>query len=240
VSIEVDPRIAYDTDRTIAEARALWWLVDRPNLLIKIPAAKQGLSAITACLAEGISINVTLIFSLARYAEAIEAFLTGLEGARSAGRDLSRPASVALFFVSGVDTEVDRRLDKIGTARAAALRGKAALANARLAYQLYEHAMSAERWRSLEQAGARPQRPLWASTSVKDPAYEDTRYVTGLVTPDVVNTMPEATLNAVADHGQTPMTASTAPTSSQRKCSANSPRSASTTTTWCGCWKTRA
>lgn len=135
MSIEVDPRIAYDTDRTIAEARALWWLVDRPNLLIKIPAAKQGLSAITACLAEGISINVTLIFSLARYAEVIEAFLTGLEGARSAGRDLSRIASVASFFVSRVDTKVDRRLDKIGTAGAAALRGKAALANARLAYQ---------------------------------------------------------------------------------------------------------
>jgi transaldolase len=201
VSIEVDPRIAYDTDRTVADARA-WWLVDRPTLLIKLPAAKQGLSATTACPAEGISINVTLIFSLARYAEVIEAFLTGLEGARSAGRDLSRIASVASFFVSRVDTEVDRRLDKIGTARAA-LRGKAALANTRLAYRRYEQAMSAERQRSLERAGARPQRPLWASTSVKDPAYEDTRYVTGLVAPDVVNTMPEATLNAVADHGQT-------------------------------------
>jgi len=204
VSIEVDPRIAHDTDRTIAEARALWWQVDRPNLFVKIPAARQGLPAISACLAEGISINVTLIFSLTRYGEVIEAFLTGLERARDAGRDLSTIASVASFFVSRLDTEVDRRLDKIGTERAAALRGKAAIANARLAYQRYEQAVSTGRWRSLDQAGARPQRPLWASTSVKDPAYADTRYVTGLVAPDVVNTMPEATLNAVADHGEIP------------------------------------
>ena len=191
VSIEVDPRIAHDTGRTVAEARALWWLVDRPNLFVKIPAAKQGLPAITACLADGISINVTLIFSLARYAEVIEAFLAGLEAARAAGRDLSGIASVASFFVSRVDTEVDRRLDKIGTPQAAALRGKAAIANARLAYQRYEQAIATGRWRSLERAGARPQRPLWASTSVKDPAYDDTRYVTGLVASGVVNTMPE-------------------------------------------------
>jgi transaldolase len=204
VSIEVDPRIAHDTDRTAAEVRALWWLVGRPNLFVKIPAARQGLPAISACLAEGISINVTLIFSLARYAEVIEAFLTGLERARDAGRDLSAIASVASFFVSRVDTEVDRRLDKTGTERAAALRGKAAIANARLAYQRYEQAISTDRWKSLERAGARPQRPLWASTSVKDPAYADTRYVTGLVAPGVVNTMPEATLNAVADHGEIP------------------------------------
>jgi transaldolase len=204
VSIEVDPRIAHDTDRTVAEARALWWLVDRPNLFVKIPAAKQGLPAITACLAEGISINVTLIFSLARYGEVIEAFVAGLEGAREAGRDLSGIASVASFFVSRVDTEVDHRLDKIGTPQAAALRGKAAIANARLAYQRYEQAVSTERWRALEQAGAWPQRPLWASTSVKDPAYDDTRYVTGLVAPGVINTMPEATLDAVADHGAIP------------------------------------
>ena len=204
VSIEVDPRISRDPARTVAEARALWWLVDRPNLFVKIPAVKQGLPAISACLAEGISINVTLIFSLARYAEVIEAFLAGLEAARAAGRDLSGIASVASFFVSRVDTEVDRRLDKIGTGRAAAVRGKAAIANARLAYQRYEHATSTQRWKSLERAGARPQRPLWASTSVKDPAYEDTRYVTGLVAPNVVSTMPEATLNAVADHGQIP------------------------------------
>jgi transaldolase len=204
VSIEVDPRIAHETDRTVADARALWWLVDRPNLFIKIPAAKQGLPAITACLAEGISINVTLIFSLARYGEVIEAFLAGLEGARAAGRDLSGIASVASFFVSRVDTETDRRLDKIGTPQAAALRGKAAIANARLAYQRYEEMIAADRWKSLERAGARPQRPLWASTGVKDPAYDDTRYVTGLVAPSVINTMPEATLNAVADHGDIP------------------------------------
>ena len=171
---------------------------------MKIPAAKQGLPAISACLAEGISINVTLIFSLARYGEVIEAFLAGLESARAAGRDLSGIASVASFFVSRVDTETDKRLDKIGTPQAAALRGKAAIANARLAYQRYEEMLATDRWKELERAGARPQRPLWASTSVKDPAYEDTRYVTGLVAPDVVNTMPEATLNAVADHGDIP------------------------------------
>jgi transaldolase len=204
VSIEVDPRIAHNTERTVAEARALWWLVDRPNLFVKIPAVRQGLPAISACLAEGISINVTLIFSLARYGEVIEAFWTGLEAAREAGHDLSGIASVASFFVSRVDTEVDKRLDKIGTGRAAALRGKAAIANARLAYQRYEQAVSMQRWKSLERSGARPQRPLWASTSVKDPAYEDTRYVTGLVAPGLVNTMPESTLNAVADHGEIP------------------------------------
>ena len=204
VSIEVDPRIAHDTQRTVAEARALWWLVDRPNMFVKIPAAKQGIPAISACLAEGISINVTLIFSLARYDEVIEAFLAGMEQAREAGHDLSGIVSVASFFVSRVDTEVDKRLDKIGTSQAAALRGKAAIANTRLAYQRYEEILATDRWRVLGQAGARPQRPLWASTSVKDPAYEDTRYVTRLVAPDVVNTMPEATLNAVADHGDIP------------------------------------
>jgi transaldolase len=204
VSIEVDPRIARDTGRTVAEVRSLWWLVDRPNLFVKIPAAEQGLSAITACLAEGISINVTLIFSLSRYGEVIEAFLAGLEAARDGGHDLARIASVASFFVSRVDTEVDQRLDKIGTSEAAALRGKAAIANARLAYQRYEQVTSSGRWMVLERAGARPQRPLWASTGVKDPAYDDTRYVTGLVAPGVVNTMPEATLNAVAGHGQIP------------------------------------
>jgi transaldolase len=170
----------------------------------EIPAVRQRLPAISACLAEGISINVTLIFSLARYGEVIEAFLTGLERARAAGRDLAGIASVASLFVSRVDTEVDRRLDKLGTDRAAALRGRAAIANARLAYQRYEQAASTSRWKSLEEAGARPQRPLWASTGVKDPAYHDTRYVTGLVAPGVVNTMPEATLNAVSDHGDVP------------------------------------
>jgi transaldolase len=204
VSIEVDPRLAYDTEATIAEARFLWWLVDRPNLFIKIPAARQGLPAIAACLAEGISINVTLIFSLVRYEEVMNAFLDGLERARQAGRDLSEIASVASFFVSRVDTEVDARLDKIGTAAATALRGQAAIANARLAYQHYEQMLGSPRWTALAAAGARPQRPLWASTSVKDPTYPDTRYVTDLVAPDVINTMPEATLRAVADHGVIP------------------------------------
>jgi len=204
VSIEVDPRLAYDTEATIAEARFLWWLVDRPNLFVKIPAARQGLPAIAACLAEGISINVTLIFSLVRYDAVMEAFLSGLERARRAGRDLTSIASVASFFVSRVDTEVDARLDKIGTPAAASLRGRAAIANARLAYQHHERMLASPRWAALAAAGARPQRPLWASTSVKDPAYPDTRYVTDLVAPGVVNTMPEATLRAVADHGQIP------------------------------------
>jgi transaldolase len=204
VSIEVDPRLAHDTEATIAEARALWWRVDRPNLFIKIPAARQGLPAIAACLAEGISVNVTLIFSLTRYDEVIDAFLDGLERARQAGRDLASIASVASFFVSRVDTEVDARLDKIGTAAAGALRGRVAIANARLAYQRYEQMLASPRWAALAAAGARPQRPLWASTSAKDPAYPDTMYVTKLVAPGVVTTMPEATLRAVADHGQIP------------------------------------
>jgi transaldolase len=204
VSIEVDPRLAYDTTATIAEARALWWLVDRPNLFIKIPAARQGLPAIEACLAEGISINITLIFSLDRYDAVMTAFLAGLERARQAGHDLARIGSVASFFVSRVDTEVDSRLDKIGTARAAELRGRAAIANGQLAYERYERVFGSPRWAALAAAGARPQRPLWASTSVKDPAYPDTKYVTGLVAPGVVNTMPEATLRAVADHGVIP------------------------------------
>jgi len=204
VSIEVDPRLAHDTKATIAEARALWWLVDRPNLFIKIPAARQGIPAIAACLAEGISINVTLIFALRRYDAVMDAFLDGMERAAQAGHDLSPIASVASFFVSRVDTEVDARLDKIGTSAAAVLRGRAAIANARLAYQHYERVFSTPRWAALASAGARPQRPLWASTSVKDPAYPDTRYVVDLVAPGVVNTMPEATLRLVADHGHVP------------------------------------
>jgi transaldolase len=210
VSLEVDPRLAYQTDKTVAEARALWWLVDRPNLFIKIPATEAGLPAITATLAEGISVNVTLTFSLGRYAHVMDAFLAGLEQARSNGRDLSSIGSVASFFVSRVDTEVDKRLDQIGTATttprgkaAAALRGKAAIANARLAYQQYEEVFSSPRWQALADAGAHPQRPLWASTSVKDPAYRDTAYVEELVAPGVVNTMPEDTIHAYADHGET-------------------------------------
>ena len=202
VSIEVDPRIARDSAKTIAEARALWWLVDRPNLFIKIPATEQGLPAIAQCLSEGISINVTLIFALERYGQVMDAFLTGMEQAGQAGHDLATMASVASFFVSRVDTEVDRRLDKIGTAEAAALRGKAAIANARLAYELYEERFATPRWDALRQAGARPQRPLWASTSTKDPAFPDTMYVEELVAPGTVNTMPESTLDAMADHGK--------------------------------------
>jgi transaldolase len=202
VSIEVDPRIAKDTAKTIAEARALWWQVDRPNLYIKIPATLEGLPAITQCLSEGISVNVTLIFSLERYGQVIDAFMAGLEQAAAAGHDLAPIGSVASFFVSRVDTEVDGRLDKIGTPEAAALRGKAAIANARLAYELHEQRIATPPWAALEQAGAAPQRPLWASTSTKDPAYEDTMYVVELVAPGTVNTMPEATLHATAAHAR--------------------------------------
>jgi transaldolase len=198
VSIEVDPRIARDTAKTIAEARALWWLVDRPNLFIKIPATVQGLPAITQCLSEGISVNVTLIFSLQRYEEVIDAFMAGLENASG---DVTRLASVASFFVSRVDTEVDDRLDKLGTPEAAALRGTAALANARLAYELFEKRFATPRWSALSARGARVQRPLWASTSVKDPSFADTMYVVELVAPDTVNTMPEATMHATQAHG---------------------------------------
>jgi transaldolase len=201
VSIEVDPGLAHQTEPTFAEADLLWWLVDRPNLMVKIPATGEGLPAITRALAWGISVNVTLIFSLARYEAVMQAYLDGLEQAHAAGRDLSRIASVASFFISRVDTEIDNRLDKVGTAEAAALRGKAAIANARLAYQRYEQVFSSDRWERLEALDARPQRPLWASTGVKDPAYDDTRYVVELVAPGTVNTMPEATLRAVADHG---------------------------------------
>ncbi|MDP9182485.1 MAG: transaldolase [Actinomycetota bacterium] len=195
VSIEVDPRLAHDTPRTIAEAKALWWLVDRPNLFIKIPATLEGLPAITETLAAGISVNVTLIFSLERYDAVMQAFLAGLEQAKANGHDLSTIGSVASFFVSRVDTEIDKRLGPDH-----ALRGKAAVANARLAYQHYEEVFTSDRWKALAAAGAHPQRPLWASTGTKDPAYPDTLYVVELVAPGTVNTMPEATLDAVADH----------------------------------------
>jgi transaldolase len=202
VSIEVEPDLANDTEGTMASARALWSAVDRPNVLIKIPATKEGLPAITASIAEGISVNVTLIFSLERYREVMDAYLTGLEAARDAGLDLGRIRSVASFFVSRVDTEVDKRLDKIGTDEALALRGKAAIANARLAYERYEKVIASDRWQALAADGAHVQRPLWASTGVKNPEYDDTMYVVELVAPDTVNTMPEATLDAIADHGQ--------------------------------------
>ncbi len=204
VSIEVDPRLAFATDRTVAEARQLWWLVDRPNLYIKIPATEAGLPAITATLARGISVNVTLIFALERYEQVMDAFLTGMEQARANGHDLATIGSVASFFVSRVDTEVDKRLDKIGSPAAQALHGKAAIANARLAYQRYEQVFTTERWQALADAGARPQRPLWASTSTKNPAYRDVMYVEDLIAPGVVNTMPEATIHAFADHGEMP------------------------------------
>ncbi|MEU9021365.1 transaldolase [Actinomadura sp. NPDC048394] len=202
VSLEVDPRLAKETEKTVAEAKALWWMVDRPNLFIKIPATEEGLPAITATLAEGISVNVTLIFSLERYGKVIDAFFAGLEQARANGHDLSKIASVASFFVSRVDTEIDKRLDKIGSDEAKNLRSKAGLANARLAYALYEEKFATDRWKALKDAGARPQRPLWASTGVKDPNLADTLYVDELVAPGTVNTMPEATLVAEADHGQ--------------------------------------
>src|SRR5689334_14453044 len=201
VSIEVDPRLAADTHKTVEEAKALRAAVDRPNVHIKIPATVEGLPAISQVLAEGISVNVTLIFSLDRYRGVMNAFLTGLEQARQAGKDLSTIRSVASFFVSRVDTEIDKRLDKIGTDEAQRLRGKAGIANAQLAYQRYEKVFSSDRWKALEALGANSQRPLWASTGVKDPAYDDTMYVVELVAPNTVNTMPEATLNAVEDHG---------------------------------------
>jgi transaldolase len=201
VSIEVAPGLARDTAKTVAEAKQLWWLVDRPNIFIKIPATAEGVPAITATLAEGISVNVTLIFSLARYAEVIDAFMAGLEQAAANGHDISTMASVASFFVSRVDTEVDKRLNAIGTPEALALKSKAAIANARLAYELYEQKLDTDRWRALAAKGAKVQRPLWASTSTKDPSLPDTLYVVNLVTADTVNTMPEATLHATADHG---------------------------------------
>jgi transaldolase len=202
VSIEVDPRLAHKTRATIAEARSLWWMVDRPNVMIKIPATEAGLPAITAAIADGININVTLIFSLERYRAVMDAYATGLEQAKEQGRDLGSIRSVASFFVSRVDTEVDKRLDKIGSPEAAELKAKAAVANARLAYQDYEAFIATDRWKALEAAGANRQRPLWASTSVKDPSLPDTMYVVDLVAPDTVNTMPEGTIEATADHGE--------------------------------------
>ncbi|MFJ4962009.1 Transaldolase [Streptomyces sp. ADI96-02] len=202
VSIEVDPRLAHDTTATVAEAKQLAWLVDRPNTLIKIPATKAGLPAITEVIGRGISVNVTLIFSLARYREVMDAYLAGLEKAKAAGLDLAKIHSVASFFVSRVDTEVDKRLDAVGSDEAKAAKGKSALANARLAYEAYEEVFSGERWAALDKAHANKQRPLWASTGVKDPSLKDTLYVDDLVAPNTVNTMPEATLEAVADHGE--------------------------------------
>ncbi|WP_345655559.1 transaldolase [Streptomyces siamensis] len=201
VSIEVDPRLAHRTAATIAEAKQLAWLVDRPNVMIKIPATKAGLPAITEVIGLGISVNVTLIFSLERYREVMDAYIAGLEKARERGLDLSEIHSVASFFVSRVDSEIDKRLAKVGTDEALALKGRAALANARLAYEAYEEVFGGARWTALAPSGAHKQRPLWASTGVKDPAYKDTLYVDELVAPGTVNTMPEATLDATAARG---------------------------------------
>lgn len=201
VSIEVDPRLAHQTQGTIDQAAELHKIVDRPNVLIKIPATLAGLPAITATIANGISVNVTLIFSLERYRAVMAAYLDGLEQAAEAGHDLSEIHSVASFFVSRVDSEVDRRLQAVHSSEADALLGQAAIANARLAYQAYEQTFTGPRWEALAAKGANKQRPLWASTGVKDPKYDDTRYVVELVAPETVNTAPEKTIAAVADHG---------------------------------------
>jgi len=203
VSIEVDPRIAHDADKTAAQAIDLWKTVDRPNMFIKIPATEEGIPAITKTLAEGISVNVTLIFSVERYRAVMDAYLDGIEQAKAAGHDLSTVLSVASFFVSRVDTEIDGRLDAIGTPDAMELKGKAALANARLAYVAYQQVFEVgSRFQGLVAEGALPQRALWASTGVKNPDYPDTLYVSELIAPNTVNTMPEKTMDAFADHGE--------------------------------------
>ncbi|HEY2644479.1 MAG TPA: transaldolase [Galbitalea sp.] len=201
VSIEVEPGLAHDAAGTTSEAKRLWAKVNQPNAMIKIPATVEGLDAITETIAAGISVNVTLIFSLERHRQVINAYLSGLEKARAAGIDISTIYSVASFFVSRVDTEINNRLDAIGTEEAIALKSKAGVANAQLAYEVYEQAFSSERAKVLLDAGANKQRPLWASTGVKDPSLPDTLYVVELAVADVVNTMPEKTLEATFDHG---------------------------------------
>jgi transaldolase len=202
VSIEVDPRLADDTEATVSQAAELWKIVDRPNLLIKIPATTAGIPAITAAVAADISVNVTLLFSVERHRQVMDAYLAGLEAAQHAGRDLTGIHSVASLFVSRVDAEIDQRLEAIGTDAAMALRGQAAIANARLAYAAYQDVFEdGARYAALSYAGAHVQRPLWASTGVKNPAYPDTMYVTELIAPHTVSTIPEHTLEALADHG---------------------------------------
>jgi transaldolase len=200
VSIEVSPELAHDAEATCAEAHRLWDAVDRPNVFVKIPATPEGPPAITESLAAGINVNVTLIFGLDQYQGVMEAFVSGIEKARDNGHDISRIDSVASFFVSRVDTEIDKRLEAAGADES--LRGRAGIANARLAFKAYEEFFSSDRWTALESAGARRQRPLWASTGVKNPEYDDTMYVAQLVVEGTVNTMPEKTLDAVADHGE--------------------------------------
>jgi transaldolase len=204
VSIEVDPNFAFDTDATIGEAQRLHELVDRPNCFVKIPGTKPGLPAIEEMIARGRSINVTLIFSLKRYAEVVEAYLRGLERLVEGGGDPGKVASVASFFVSRVDTEADRRLDEVGAPPE--LMGKLAIANAKLAYERYEELFAGERWETLRAKGARPQRCLWASTSTKNPEYRDVMYVEELIGPETVNTMPEETIRAFQDHGEVALT----------------------------------
>jgi len=201
VSLEVAPDLAHDTEKTISEARRLHAAVNRPNLMIKVPATREGVPAIRTLIADGLNINVTLIFALERYAEVMEAYLSGLETRQKAGQRLSHVASVASFFVSRVDSNVDAALDKIGTPAAEALKGKIAVDNAKLAYQLFEKAFSGPRWHALEQAGAQLQRPLWASTSTKNPAYPELLYVDTLIGPHTVNTMPPQTLEAFRESG---------------------------------------
>jgi transaldolase len=197
VSIEVDPRLARDTNGTIAAGKELWAIIDRPNVMIKVPATIEGLPAISALIAAGISVNVTLIFSVKRYGQVIDAFMSGLEKCENP----SQLHSVASFFVSRIDSAIDGLLKKDSSAEARALLGKAAIANAHLAYQLFEERFSSDRWKVLSNKGANKQRPLWASTGVKDPAYPDTQYVVELIAPETVNTMPQATLDALIDHG---------------------------------------
>lgn len=202
VSIEVDPRLAHDTLSTIAEGKSLWTLVNRPNLMIKVPATLAGLPAITELIASGISVNVTLIFSCQRYEQVIDAFISGIEEALKRGNDVSKIHSVASFFISRIDTSVDKELKIINSAESTVLLGQAAIANAVLAYELFLTKSATAQWLKLSESGAHMQRPLWASTGVKDPAYDDTRYVMELIAADTVNTMPQATLDAVIDHGK--------------------------------------
>ncbi|MBU6254717.1 MAG: transaldolase [Actinomycetales bacterium] len=197
VSIEVDPRLAHDTQGTIAAGKELWSIIGRPNVMIKVPATVEGLPAITALIAAGISVNVTLIFSVKRYGQVIEAYMKGIEQCE----DPTQVHSVASFFISRIDSSIDALLKKNASPEAAALLGKAAIANAHLAYQLFAEKFASDRWKALASRGAHKQRPLWASTGVKDPAYEDTRYVVELIAPDTVNTMPQSTLDALIDHG---------------------------------------
>ena len=202
VSIEVAPQLAGDTQGTVESARDLWTAIDEPNLFVKIPGTAEGLPAIQQCLGEGININITLLFGIDRYGEVIDAFFTGLEELDRRGGDITKVSSVASFFVSRVDTEVDRRLETIGSPEALALRGKAAVANAKLAYALFQERFASDRWKALAAKGAAVQRPLWASTSTKNPEYPDTLYIDNLIGPDSVNTMPDQTLEDFEDHGR--------------------------------------